>query len=688
MDGHSLRGAAPVIVVCVLVPMAFTPCVLQGNAPASAYRPVRIGVDQAAPYQSWSPARGPVGFSVDVLNEAARKANIQLQWEFHPEGPKAAFLAHSVDLWPLWSTRAAEQAGVYATQPWLDNQYAVVWRGDGSGTHAPPPDWRGKTIAIANLPLAKQFVKQAFSGSRADGWPDRKTALQHLCSGEADGAFLEVRLLEALLLQRPPGCEPVDLRVQVLDKLASEMGIGATKEFRAEADRLRREIEEMFQDGRFTSFVDRWFVFSNIEAHSLVVLQDQRRKNTYTLVALGIVIVSLGLLLSMYRHARVAVRTAERANNAKTEFLANVSHDVRTPMNGVLAMADLLLTTPLTPDQRDYTLTIRQSADRQLEILNDLLDTSKIEAGKLLLETVVFSPADLLEQVRLTFSAPAIEKGLRLELHCTALPNAVQGDPLRLGQALSNLVSNAIKFTERGGVTIDARAVSDGARTQIDFQVSDTGIGIQAAEQSHIFEKFTQADGSTTRRFGGTGLGLSISKSLVELMGGHIQVESTPGCGSRFWFSLDLPVAEKVEESSKKQGAQARFLSDLPVLIAEDNLVNQKVALALLRSFGLHADVANNGLEALEKCSAGEYAVVLMDCQMPEMDGYEATRQIRQAAKARVPIIALTAGASSRERQMALDAGMDGFVTKPVRRDELARVLASVLRPAVAATSN
>ena len=688
MDGHSLRDAGPVIVVCVLVPMAFTPRVLQGNAESSAYRRVRIGVDQAAPYQSWSPTRGPVGFSVDVLNEAARKAHIELHWEFHPEGPKAAFLAHSVDIWPLWATRAAAQAGVYASEPWLDNQYAVVWRGDGSGAHAAPPEWGGRTIALANLPLAKQLAKQAFPGSREDTAPDRKIALQHLCSGRADGAFLEVRLLEALLLQRPAGCESADLRVQVLDKLSIEMGIGAEKGFRPEADRLRREIGAMFQDGRFTSFVDRWFVFSNIEAHSLVELQDQRRKYTYTLIALAVVIISLGLLLSMYRHARAAMQTAERASKAKSEFLANVSHDVRTPMNGVLAMADLLLTTSLTPDQRDYTLTIRQSADRQLEILNDLLDTSKIEAGKLLLETVVFSPADLLEQVRLTFSAPAIEKGLRLELQGTALPKAVQGDPLRLGQALSNLVSNAIKFTEKGAVTIDAKAVNDGPKTQVLFQVSDTGIGIETNEQSHIFEKFTQADGSTTRRFGGTGLGLSISKSLVELMGGRIQVESTPGRGSRLWFSLELPLAEKMQEPSKAEDSESQFRSDLPVLVAEDNLVNQKVALALLRSFGLRAEIANNGVEALEKCSAKEYALVFMDCQMPEMDGYEATRQIRQSAKARVPIIALTAGASSTERQMALDAGMDGFVTKPVRRDELARILEPILRPAAPSISN
>lgn len=642
---------------------------------------VRIGVDQAAPYQSWSPSRGPIGFSVDVLNEAARNAGVQLDWEFHPEGPRAAFLGRAVDLWPLWAIKAAKQSGVYATAPWLDNQYVVAWRGDGMGVHDPQPDWRGRTIAVANLPLAKALVGQIFPGSRQDSTPDRTTALEHLCSGQADGVFVELRLMEAMLLRRPAGCQPVDLRVQVADQLTTQMAIASNWESRPEADRLRRQIEVMYQDGRFARFVDRWFVFSNIEAHSLAALQEQRRTNTYTLIALGVVVLSLGLLGGMYRHARLAVRAAERANRAKSEFLANVSHDVRTPMNGVLAMTDLLLTTPLTTEQREYALTVRRSADLQLAILNDLLDTAKIESGKLVLESVVFSPADLLEQVRLAFSAPAAEKGLRLVLTSAALPKAVEGDPLRLGQALSNLVSNAIKFTPKGEVAIDTRGSAEGERVRLTFSVSDTGIGIEAQQHAHIFEKFTQADGSTTRRFGGTGLGLSISAKLVELMGGHLQIESIPGTGSRFWFSLDLPVVEPVPASPESPPCETRFHSEKPILVAEDNVVNQMVAVALLRSFGLEAEIANHGLEAIEKCSSREYALVLMDCQMPEMDGYQATRLIRQAEKARVPIIALTAGVSSTERRLAFEAGMDGFLSKPVHREDLARVLEPLFSP-------
>jgi signal transduction histidine kinase/ActR/RegA family two-component response regulator len=676
---HTRRSglAVSLIAVCALTAIAIWWFV--GHNRRTPHRRVRIGVDQAAPYQSWGPGPGPVGFSVDVLTEAARRSNIELQWEFHPEGPRQAFAEHAVDLWPLWATRAAAQSHLYSSKPWLDNQYAVAWRADGTGAHHAPPEWRGRTIAIANLPLAKHLAQQLFPGFRGDFTPDRTIALQHLCSGQADGAFLEVRLLEAMLLRRPAGCEPVDLRVQVADTLSVPMAIVSSWEFRPETDLLRRQIEIMFQDGRFSRLIDPWFVFSNIEANSLVDLQQQKRNNVYTLIALGIVVLLLGLLVRMYRQARRAVRAAERANRAKSEFLANVSHDVRTPMNGVIAMTDLLMTTPLAPEQRDYAETIRQSADLQLAILNDLLDTAKIESGKLVLESVVFSPAQLLEQVRLAFSAAAAEKGLRLVLNCQALPKAVMGDPLRLRQVLTNLVSNAIKFTPKGDITIAAQGLDDGEKAMLAFSVSDTGIGIDPQLQFRIFEPFTQADTSTTRRFGGTGLGLSICVSLVELMGGLLQVESIPGAGSRFSFSLSLPIAAGLAASSESQNREIQLHSELPVLVAEDNLVNQKVAVALLRSFGLQADVAANGAEAVEKYLAGEYLAVLMDCQMPEMDGYEATRRIRQAGRAHVPIIALTAATSNTERQLALDAGMDGFVSKPVHRDELARVLEEML---------
>ncbi len=638
-------------------------------------RRVRIGVDQAAPYQSWKTNNGPVGFTVDVITEAARASGVELEWVFRPEGPKAAFARGKVDVWPLWAATSIQDAAVYGTRPWLENQYAVGWLGDGSDGYQPPPRWEGRTVALANLPLAKKLSARLLPGHRSDLTPDRTVSLQHLCSGKADGVFLEVRLLEAMLLRRPKGCEGADVRVHVIPGLSLPMSIASRWQVRSEADALRAGIDTMVQDGRFAQLIDRWFVFSNIEAHSLAALHEQKRENTYMLEVLGIVVVSFGLLLLMYRRTKAAFRAAERANRAKSEFLANVSHDVRTPMNGVIGMADLLLRTPLTSEQYGYTTTIRESAGLQLAILNDLLDTAKIEAGKLVLERVVFCPAALLEQLQLAFASLACDKGLSLTVKTIDLPAAVIGDPLRIRQVLTNLVNNAIKFTENGEVNIEAAASVDTDHARLNFAVKDTGIGIEAAQQEHIFDAFTQADGSTTRRFGGTGLGLSICRSLVNLMDGSIHLESTPGAGSRFWFTITLPIAREAVAGAGDQAREIRLESVLPVLVAEDNRVNQKVAAALLASFGLQVDLASNGVEAVEKCSRNDYALVLMDCQMPEMDGFEAARRIRRLARPRLPIIALTAGASGADRRMAVDAGMDGFISKPVHRDELARIL-------------
>ncbi|MBC7926114.1 MAG: response regulator [Bryobacteraceae bacterium] len=636
-------------------------------------RTIRIGVDKAAPYQQWKDGN-PVGFTVDILNEAARLRGIRLEWVHRPAGPKPSFEAGDVDMWPLVSTEAGKSWGLYASDPWLANQFAMIWR---SETSEAEPEWLDQTISIASLAFTLSRARKMLPRFREDLTPNRSVALQHLCQGFSTGAFIEVRLLEAMLMRRPSSCENTDFRVRVFSDMQIPLSILATPAFGAEVDALRAEIQLMFQDGRFGARVDRWFVFSNVEAHTLVQLQRQSQETTYALVALAALLPLLAFLFVLYRRARTATGIAEAANKARGEFLANVSHEVRTPMNGVIGMTEVLLGTSLTPEQYDCALTIQESAIQQLSVLNDILDIAKIDSGQINFEKIPFSPTNLARKVVVSWRSAAELKGVALSLDVHELPEIVLGDPTRVRQILSNLVNNAVKFTEEGTISVRMWSAPADSGVRLCFSVSDTGIGIKPAALSKIFEKFTQADYTTTRRFGGTGLGLSISKQLAELMNGSISVESDLGKGSVFTCSINLQIGSAELAKPETRGQQkARLLSAHPVLLVEDNKTNQKVGTLLLKSLGLEVDVADNGVVALAMLAVKEYSAILMDCQMPEMDGYEATRQVRQSPQRAIPIIALTAGATSQEKLLASAAGMNAFLSKPVRKDELREMLA------------